>query len=118
MFSKIAVGLLCSACLLVAGAAPIPKGIKMIEKNQDKETTTSLIVYASDNTVEQNTMPSPDFADANLLDVLRGKESFGFEAFAIVTTGDKTSFVYIENNCTVWATPLEFFKNKVKISER
>lgn len=68
----------------------------------------NVTVVSDDNTVTHEVFAAKDLADANLLDILRGKMSFGNKAFAIVES-EKVEIVFIEQNTTVWIEPKEFF---------
>jgi len=70
---------------------------------------TKVTVISDDNTITHETFVAKDLADANLLDVLRGKMSFGCQTFAIVES-DKVEIVFIEDNTTVWMDPKVFFQ--------
>jgi len=57
----------------------------------------------------QISFDNKNLADSYLLDHIRGAESFGHKAFAVIKMKNDIQFVIIENNCTRWLSPNQFF---------
>lgn len=69
----------------------------------------SVILLSSDGSVSQISYVSKDLVDATLLDLLRGKMSFGNKSFALVQNENENEIVYIEDNVTKWVALKDFF---------
>ena len=72
----------------------------------------SITIISSDGDVSQTQCASKGLADSTLLDVLRGKFSFGHKAFAIITNKNENEnqVVYIEDNTTKWMPLTDLFE--------
>jgi hypothetical protein len=70
----------------------------------------SITIISSDGDVSQTQCASKGLADSTLLDVLRGKFSFGHKAFAIITNKNENQVVYIEDNTTKWMPLTDLFE--------
>lgn len=66
-------------------------------------------LVSSDGTIINEEFSQKDLADAYLLDMIRGKMSFGQKAFAIVSENEIAKYVIIKDNNTKWMTADEFF---------
>jgi len=64
-------------------------------------------LVSSDGCVSQ--ISSKDLVDSTLLDLLRGKMSFGNKAFALVQNEKENQVAYVEDNVTKWTTLTDFF---------
>ena len=69
----------------------------------------TVMMFSSNGELETSDFDDRDMVDVYLLDHLRGHMSFSNRAFAVVQS-DKQEYVIIEDNCTCWMSPEDFFE--------
>jgi hypothetical protein len=68
------------------------------------------IIYSDSGNTQTASFEDNSMVDCYLLDHLRSYTTQNKKAFAIVSDGTEINFVIIEDNCTKWMSPENFFE--------